>query len=148
MMRISIAATNPCHVWDLAKGLSEKGALGRYYSGYPAWKLEGSEGIPLRSNAWRTLVTYGLHGKVPERFRPSNRKLFRWQDDGFDRWVGRVLEPADFHHGIPGQCLEAFRRARKLGTKTVLNHATGPVSQLAAILQLYAELSVAPFVSS
>ncbi|MGE9271141.1 MAG: glycosyltransferase family 4 protein, partial [Verrucomicrobiales bacterium] len=116
-------------------GLSAREALGCYYSGYPEWKLSEADGVRVRSHAWRTLVTYGLHSKVPERFRPSNRSLFRWQDDGFDRWVGKVLESADFHHGIPGQCLRAFRRARELGVPTVLNHATGPVTQLAEILQ-------------
>lgn len=91
--------------------------------------------MPVRSHAWRTMVTYSLHGKVPERFRPSNQSLFRWQDEGFDRWVAKGLEPADFHHGIPGQCVAAFRRARELGVRTVLNHATGPAAQVARILQ-------------
>lgn len=134
-MKISFAATNPCHVWALAIELDRLGVLNRYYSGYPRWKLAGTLGVPVRSHAWRTLVTYALHGKVPERFRPSNRILFRWQDEGFDRWVSKVLEPADFHHGIPGQCLEAFRRAKQLGVRTVLNHATGPARQVERILQ-------------
>ncbi len=134
-MKISIAATNPCHVWAMALELQKLGVLGAYYSGYPSWKLAGAERVRLKAHPFRTLVTYGLHAKVPERFRPSNQSLFRWQDDGLDRWVAKVLEPADFHHGIPGQCREAFRRARELGVRTVLNHATGPVRQMAGILQ-------------
>ncbi|MDB4265239.1 glycosyltransferase family 4 protein [bacterium] len=134
-MKISIAATNPCHVWALGKELHRLRALGCYYSGYPEWKLRSNEKMPLRSHSARTLLTYFLHGKVAERFRPSNMTLFRWQDEGFDRWVAKVLEPADFHHGIPGQCLHSFRRARELGIRTVLNHATGPAAQVAKILQ-------------
>ncbi len=134
-LRISIAATNPCHVWDLAVELHRLGGLGAYYSGYPKWKLRQSGGMPLRSHSLRTLVTYAMYEKIPERFRPSNQTLFRWQDDGFDRWVARVLNPADFHHGIPGQCREAFRRAKDLGIRTILNHATGPAENLAALLK-------------
>lgn len=134
-MRISLAATNPCHVWDLAVELHRLGALSVYYSGYPGWKLGAEKSFPLHTHSWRTLVTYGLHGRVPERFRPSNQRLFRWQDEGFDRWVARVLEPADFLHGIPGQCLHGFRRAKELGIATVLNHATGPALQVARILE-------------
>ncbi len=134
-MKISIAATNPCHVWDFAVELHHLGGLSAYYSGYPGWKLRGSKGLPVRSHSLRTLVTYALHGRVPERFRPSNQALFRWQDESFDRWVARVLKPADFHHGIPGQCREAFRRAKEMGIRTVLNHATGPARQVAKLLQ-------------
>jgi glycosyltransferase involved in cell wall biosynthesis len=134
-VKISIAATNPCHVWALAVQLDALKGLGRYYSGYPAWKLAAPHSLPVRCHSWRTVVTYALHGKIPERFRVSNSTLFRWQDAGFDRWVAKVLESNDFHHGIPGQCVRAFRRARELGIKTVLNHATGPAHLVAEILQ-------------
>ncbi len=133
-MHISFAATNPCHLWDMAIALSAQQAMGIYYSGYPRWKLADSLNIDIRCHSSRTLVTYFLHGKVPERWRPSNRSLFRWQDVGFDRWVASALQPTDFLHGIPGQCLESFRRARSLGIRTVLNHATGPAKQVARIL--------------
>jgi len=73
----------------------------------------------------RTLVTYGLL-RAPERFRPRSRTLFLWQDQNFDRWVARTLHKHDFVHAIPGQALQIFRRARALGLRTVLNHATGP----------------------
>lgn len=119
----------------MAEQLHRLGELGVYYSGYPGWKLPDSAGVRLRTHSFRTLVTYALHGKVPERFRPSNQTLFRWQDEGFDRWVAKVLEPADFLHGIPGQCRDSFKMAKHLGICTVLNHATGPARQAAKILQ-------------
>jgi len=134
-MRISFAATNPCHVWQMAMALSARQALGVYYSGYPRWRLPGADGMELRCHSFRTLITYFLHGKVPERWRPPNRALFRWQDEGFDRWVAKVLQPSDFLHGIPGQCRDSFKMAKHLGICTVLNHATGPAGQVAKILQ-------------
>ena len=126
-MKISFAATNPCHVYPFAVELAKLGALGAYYSGYPAWKLPGSDHLALRVHSLRTNIVYGLLKYAPERFRPSSRRLFLWQDRGFDRWVGTHLEASDFIHGIPGQCLHTFRAAKKLGVRTVLNHATGPV---------------------
>ena len=134
-MKISFAATNPCHVYPFALELAKVGALGAYYSGYPAWKLPHSDGLPLRVHSLRTNVVYGLLKYVPERFRPGSRSLFVWQDRGFDRWTGAHLERCDFIHGIPGQCLHTFRAAKKLGVRTVLNHATGPVRDWVKIME-------------
>ncbi len=126
-VKISISATNPCHLWPMARELSAAGALGHYYSGYPAWKLGGADGIDVRAHSLRTNVVYGLLKFAPAWLRPDSRALFTWQDRGFDRWVGSHLDQADFIHAMPGQALATFRRARRLGIKTVLNHATGPV---------------------
>ena len=134
-MKISIAATNPCHLYPLAVELARLDALGCYYSGYPRWKLADSDALPIRTHSLRTNVVYGLLKYVPERLRPGSRNLFLWQDHGFDRWVGRHLEHCDFIHGMPGQCLETFRAARRLGIATVLNHATGPVREWVRIME-------------
>ena len=134
-MKISFAATNPCHVYPFAQELAKVGALGAYYSGYPAWKLPGSNALPLRVHSLRTNVVYGLLKYLPERFRPSSRSLFLWQDRGFDRWTGAHLKACDFIHGIPAQCLHTFRVAKKLGVCTVLNHATGPVRDWVKIME-------------
>ena len=128
-LKISIAATNPCHLWPLARELAAAKVLGCYYSGYPAWKLEEANGVRVRAHSLRTNVVYGLLKFVPERFRPSSRALFLWQDQGFDRWVGEHLEACNFIHAMPGQALVTFRGAKQLGALTVLNHATGPVRE-------------------
>jgi glycosyltransferase involved in cell wall biosynthesis len=78
---------------------------------------------------------YGLLKYAPEWLRPETKWLFRWQDRGFDRWVGRHLEAADFIHAMPGQALETFRAARWRGIRTVLNHATGPVRAWVRIME-------------
>jgi glycosyltransferase involved in cell wall biosynthesis len=134
-MKISFAATNPCHVYPFAVELAKCNALSTYYSGYPTWKLPDSASVPLRTHSLRTNIVYGLIKFVPERFRPSSRALYLWQDHGFDRWVGAHLEPCDFIHGLPGQCLQTFRAARRLGIRTVLNHATGPVREWVRIME-------------
>jgi glycosyltransferase involved in cell wall biosynthesis len=134
-MKISIAATNPCHLFPMALELAQRQALGRYYSGYPAWKLGAPPGLPLRTHSLRTNVVYGLLKFVPERWRPESKRLFRWQDHGFDRWTGAHLEACDFVHAMPGQCLQIFRAARRLGIQTVLNHATGPVREWVRIME-------------
>jgi starch synthase len=134
-MKISFAATNPCHVYPLALNLAKDDALGTYYSGYPAWKLPDSAGLSLRTHSLRTNIVYSLMKFVPERLRPSSRALYLWQDGGFDHWVGAHLAPCDFIHGLPGQCLHTFRAARRLGIRTVLNHATGPVREWVRIME-------------
>ena len=134
-MKISIAATNPCHLFPMALELAGRGALGCYYSGYPAWKLGATTGLPLRTHSLRTNVVYGLLKFVPEKWRPESKRLFLWQDHGFDRWTGAHLESCDFLHAMPGQCLHTFRAARRLGIKTVLNHATGPVREWVRIME-------------
>jgi glycosyltransferase involved in cell wall biosynthesis len=123
----SISATNPCHLYDVARSLNQRGLLDTYYSGYPQWKLRRSEGMTIRSFSARTLVVYGLLKTIPERYRLSNRTLFRWQDENFDRRVARELGNDSPFVAIPGQALESFRRARELGVKTILSHATGPL---------------------
>ncbi len=134
-MKISISATNPCHLYPLAVELARERALGCYYSGYPKWKLPDSDRVAIRNHSFRTNVVYGLLKFAPARLRPSTRSLFLWQDHGFDRWVGRHLEDCDFIHAMPGQALHTFRAARRNGAKTVLNHATGPVRDWVKIME-------------
>ena len=134
-MKISISATNPCHLFPFARELAQEGALGCYYSGYPAWKLRAPKEMPVRTHSLRTNVVYGMMKFLPESLRPSSRSLFLWQDHGFDKWVGNHLEHCDFIHGMPGQCMETFRAARRLGIQTVLNHATGPVREWVRIME-------------
>ncbi len=134
-MKISIAATNPCHLYPLALELHKLSALGCYYSGYPEWKLAPPDGLPVRTHSFRTTIIYGALKYIPAVLRPSPRSLFLWQDHGFDAWVGRALEPCDFVHAMPGQALRCFERARKIGVRTVLNHATGPVREWVRIME-------------
>lgn len=134
-MKISFSATNPCHMWPTARAVKAEGALGEYYSGYPAWKLHDADPNDLRCFSWRTNIVYGLLKYVPERLRPSSRRLFTWQDTGFDRSVSRHLEDCDFLHAMPGQALRTFRFAQKLGLRTVLNHATGPLREWVKIMR-------------
>jgi glycosyltransferase involved in cell wall biosynthesis len=124
----TFAATNPCHVWDLALAMWERDCLGAYISGYPKWRLKPPAGFPFHEVSWRTLVTYGLQ-RMPEWARPQDERLFRWQDAGFDRAAQHKLPTAGFLHGLPGQCLRLFERGRRTGLSTVLNHAMGPLEQ-------------------
>jgi glycosyltransferase involved in cell wall biosynthesis len=132
-MRHSFAATNPCHLYDMALALHESGDLGCYYSGYPRWRLHPPRGFPFRSRSWRTLVTYAMQ-RWPEALRIDDARMFRWQDRGFDVAVAGILEGEGFIHGLPGQCRDIFARARSRGWVTVLNHASGPVRQWRALV--------------
>src|SRR5690606_24963497 len=134
-MKIAISATNPCHLYDLAKAWHALDALGAYHSGYPGWRLRPPAGFPLRAHSWRTVVTYAAL-RLSRALRPRDPALFRWQDDGFDRAVAGGLRATDGEvvHALPGQALHTFRAARRLGVETCLNHASGPLARQHAIL--------------
>jgi glycosyltransferase involved in cell wall biosynthesis len=134
-VKISIAATNPCHLYPMAIELAQLGELGAYYSGYPKWKLPQLGPQHVREHSFRTQLVYAALKYLPAALRPPTRKLFVWQDDGFDRWVGAHLAPCEFIHAMPGQCLHTFRAARRRGFRTVLNHATGPVRDWVRIME-------------
>lgn len=134
-MRISFSATNPCHMWPTAMAVKEAKALGVYYSGYPKWKLPEPDMEKVRCHSIRTTIVYGLLKYAPSRLRPSPRRLFLWQDHGFDQWVGGNLDTCDFIHAMPGQALETFRGAHRTGIRTVLNHATGPARDWVEIMR-------------
>lgn len=134
-MKISFAATNPCHIWPTARAVAGLGALGHYYSGYPAWKMRDCPPQHLRTHSFRTNIVYALLKYAPHWLRPSSRNIFLWQDQGLDLWVSSHLEPCDFIHAIPGQALHTFRAAKKAGIRTVLNHATGPIRDWVQIME-------------
>jgi glycosyltransferase involved in cell wall biosynthesis len=135
-MKIAISATNPCHLFDLAKEFFRRDALGAYLSGYPAWRLRPPAGFPLRVHPVRTVITYGLL-RLPAKLRPNPNRLFRWQDAGFDRAAAADVAAtgSEIIHAMPGQALHTFRAARAAGIETCLNHASGPVRQQVAILE-------------
>jgi glycosyltransferase involved in cell wall biosynthesis len=134
MLDLAFAATNPCHLYPLVQATAALGEKTTFYSGYPAWRLPRPRPTQLRTNSFRTLITYGLL-RVPERLRPRSRTLYLWQDRNFDRWVGHVLDRHDLVHAMPGQALETFRRAKVLGVRTVLNHATGPSRHWVSVMR-------------
>ncbi len=143
-MKIAISATNPCHLYDMAKALHRRGALGAYFSGYPRWKLSPPADFPLRPHSFRTLITYGVR-RLPHAVRPADRHLFTWQDSGFDRAVARDLARTDGEviHAMPGQALETFRAAKIAGVETCLNHASGPVRQQLRLVEAeYARVGI------
>jgi len=134
MVDLAFTATNPCHLYPLAQAASSLPCDVTFYSGYPQWRLPRPHPTHLRTHSGRVLVTYGLL-RLPERFRPRSRTLFLWQDRDFDRWAGSKLSKHGFIHAMPGQALETFRKAKALGIRTVLNHATGPSSNWIEIMR-------------
>ena len=89
-MKISISATNPCHLFALAGELSARGALGAYYSGYPAWKLGAASDLSLRTHSLRTNIVYGLL-KFTIGLRLSQEEEY----DGADLTVHKISSTPD-----------------------------------------------------
>jgi glycosyltransferase involved in cell wall biosynthesis len=133
-LNLGFAATNPCHVYSLAQAVAELDSVVTCYMGYPRWRLHRPYPTNLRTHSFRTIVTYGLL-RLPTWLRPEPKALFQWQDKHFDHWVGQSMEEHDFIHAMPGQALQIFRRARKEGISTVLNHATGPARHVVKVMK-------------
>jgi glycosyltransferase involved in cell wall biosynthesis len=131
---LSFAATNPCHVYDMALALHERGRLGAFLCGYPRWRLRAPDGFPHVPVGWRTVAVYAWR-RLPPSLRPHEQRLFRWQDVDFDRKAARHLPASGVIHGIPGQCRELFAAARARGMTTVMNHASGPLEQQARLVE-------------
>jgi glycosyltransferase involved in cell wall biosynthesis len=59
---------------------------------------------------------------------PIVRRLSDWRahlsDTHFDRSVARQIRPAELFQGVTGQCLHSLRRARQLGSFTILDCVT------------------------
>ena len=131
---LSFAATNPCHLYDMALALHAQGRLGSFLCGYPRWRLKAPAGFPHIPVGWRTVAVYAWR-RLPLWARPHEQRLFRWQDVDFDRKAARHLPETGVVHGIPGQCLALFQAARERGLTTVMNHASGPLEQQARMVE-------------
>ena len=130
--KIYCLATNPCHLWDQARGLSYLGRQVIFVSGYPRNRLAGdAHGCIIHSISGPTLLTYGIT-KILGRSGSIARRLYNWQDRLFDRATARYLaeEMSDDESiviGLPGQCLESFRVAKRWNSRCFLSHASGPI---------------------
>jgi alpha-maltose-1-phosphate synthase len=118
----------------LAQAVAELESVVTFYMGYPRWRLHRPYPTHLRTHSFHTVLTYGLL-RLPSWLRPEPKALFGWQDSHFDQWVGENLGQHDFIHAMPGQALQIFRRARKNGISTVLNHATGPARHVVKVME-------------
>ena len=117
-MKISISATNPCHLYPMARALATESALGCYYSGYPAWKLGAARRragphaqLPHECRLWLAQV---CAGKTPPEFaqlvRVAGSRL---------RPVGRarILRHANSFTPCPARRSKLSCAARRLGMR-------------------------------
>ena len=126
-VKISLSATNPCHIWDMARALAATDDLRYLLQRLPALATAGGEkacpSAPSRRARWSST---GRGGFSPRACAPETGTSSVGRTGPSTSGVAKALEAADFVHGLPGQCRETFRRARELGIRTVLSHATGP----------------------
>ena len=132
-MKISISATNPCHLFPMAVELARLGALGQYYSGYPRWKLGDTDGVPIRTHSWRTNIVYGLIKFLPSAAGPARAISSSGRITAST--LGRRHLAMRLRSRDAGAMPRNVRAARKLGVRTVLNHATGPVRDWVRIME-------------
>ena len=120
-MKVSIAAMGKFHSFDLAEQMRQRGHLHRLYTGYPSRKIPEALRPYAKTCPYLT-VPMMLAGRY------GMERLHRWLNVPatilFDKWLTRVLEPADVFHCWASYGLEATKRARQMGMKTVCDRGS------------------------
>lgn len=120
-MKVSIASLGKFHSFDLAEDMRQRGHLHRLYTGYPKSKLPEALRPYAKTCPWLT-VPMMLAGRY------GLERLHRWLNVPatilFDKWLTRVLEPADVFHCWASYGLEATKRAKQMGMKTVCDRGS------------------------
>ena len=121
-MKITLTSHAANHLLRLAEGLQARGALNRFYTIYPQFKLKNYDIHPKYVHAFRSLAAATFlcikAGKgMPEKLHSTL----------FDRYVAWMLRfdktHPDILQGNSGYCLETLRAAKKNGIRTVVDRA-------------------------
>lgn len=124
-MRVTLAATGKFHFLDLANQMARTGALDRFYTAYPHWKLPSLQ-LPrsaIHSYPWVHTPYMAMQrmGAVP----PKVMEAFDWVDrEVFDAHVARDLRPCDVYTAISGCGLLSGARAKALGGRYVCDRGS------------------------
>jgi glycosyltransferase involved in cell wall biosynthesis len=134
-VKVTQVCTGRFHHLDLARQLLRLGALQRFYSGYPARRLE-REGIPLHAVAsfpW-VQTPYLLLTKMAGGAGRLQRESFWLAHESLDRFAARTLPDSDCHIAFSGCGLHAGRVAQMRGASYVCDEAGSHVAYRAQLL--------------
>lgn len=124
-MQVCIGSPGRFHTFDLARQMERLGYLGRLYTGYPKWKVDGLPREKVRAFPWligpvMLLGRWGLHG-IKER-------LNQLAIVSFDRWMAGRLEPCDVFHCLSSFGLKSHQVAKqRYGALTVCDRGSSHI---------------------
>ena len=124
------------HHFDLARQLSKRGMLGRFYTGYPPSKLKG-QAIPMdRVTSFPWIVTpYMAFIKWCLLIESWDQSLWWLAQESLDAFVARHLPGCDILLALSGSGLKAAAVARQRGAKFVCDRGSTHIRFQDAILR-------------
>jgi alpha-maltose-1-phosphate synthase len=131
-VKICIGSAGRFHTFDLARQMERRGHLGRVYTGYPKWKVDGLRKQKVSSFPWLlvpqiALGRLGLHA--------AEQCLNHIAIEAFDRWMARNLESCDVFHCLSSFGVESHQVARRQGALTVCDRGSSHIAHQDQILR-------------
>jgi glycosyltransferase involved in cell wall biosynthesis len=123
-MKVFIGSAGRFHTFDLARQMERLGNLGRVYTAYPKWKVDGIPVHKVSSFPW-LLVPQIVFGRAG--FRSVQCGLNRVVIETFDRWMARNLESCDVFHCLSSFGVKSHSLARAKGTLTVCDRGSSHI---------------------
>ncbi|MGH9256333.1 MAG: glycosyltransferase family 4 protein [Vicinamibacterales bacterium] len=133
-MHVSIASfIGGIHLFELARELDELGALGRYYTAMPSFKVTGVAHSRVATHPIVLLPHVVLQAARLQRFQSR----INWATtEAFDRWLSRSDRPCDVFHVASSYGLRAMRCAKsKYGSLTVCDRGSSHIRAQDALLR-------------
>lgn len=109
-MIIHVSSISRFWAFDLARQMLRLGHLGKLYTAYPRWKVDGLPPEKVATFPW-FFVPKAFLGKLG--LRRAERAFNPIVIETFDRWLARNVEPCDVFHCLSGFGLQAHRAAKK-----------------------------------
>jgi glycosyltransferase involved in cell wall biosynthesis len=135
-VRITISVLGRFHLFYLAKQLQDHDFLARLITSYPKFET-AKYGINYENI--ESLVIHEIHNIVWRKINKFTESIFNPQYmifELFDRHASRhIASQTDIFVGLSGSSLYSLRRARQMGTKTVLERGSSHMLYQKAILE-------------
>ena len=125
-MNVAVASVGRFHAFDLARQMERLGYLGRLYTAYPRFKVDGLPGARVSTFPWLMgpAIFAGRFGSTGL----GNRLNFA-AIETFDRWMAQRLEQCDVFHCLSSFGYESHRAARaRHGALTVCDRGSSHIT--------------------
>jgi len=142
-MIVHVSSVGRFHVFDLARQMMRLGHLGKLYTTYPKWKVDGLPPEKVATFPW-FFVPKAFLGKLG--LCRAERAFNPIVIETFDRWLAKHIEPCDVFHCLSGFGLQAHRAAKKrYGALTVCDRGSSHILYQEEILREEYERWRVPF---
>jgi len=132
-MIVHVSSVGRFHVFDLARQMMRLGHLGKLYTAYPKWKVDGLPPEKVATFPW-FFVPKAFLGKLG--LCRAERAFNPFVIETFDRWLAKHIEPCDVFHCLSGFGLQAHRAAKKrYGALTVCDRGSSHILYQEEILR-------------